>query len=141
MQKVSIIYVQLGFKYASVVIKQHSTKKGLSTLFSYNERKKVILFFLYQENSVHIFPPKRLQLLNQPIPKLDTWTGSNTIKHLHNNDVKEGASVDGKVNSEYLATGNLKNSHFELIEDNKNNQIEKKEKSEVEKNEEEGNHF
>lgn len=82
-----------------------------------------------------------MQLLNQPIPKLDTWTGSNTIKYLHNNDVKEGASLDGKVNSEYLATGNLKNSHSELIEDNKNSQIEKKEKSEVEINEEEGNHF
>ena len=100
-----------------------------------------MFFFSYQENSVHIFPPKRLQLLNQPIPKLDTWTGSNTIKHIHNNYVKEGTSVDGKESLEYPATENLKNSHTGLIEDKENNEIEKNEKSEIEINEEEGNHF
>ena len=116
-------------------------KKDFQGALAETKAKKVISFFIYQENSVHIFPPKRLQLLNQPTPKLDAWTGSNTIKQLHNNNVKEGTSVDSKENLEYPATENLKNSHSGFIEDIENNQVEKNEKSELEINEEEGNHF
>ena len=82
-----------------------------------------------------------MQLLNNPIPKLDPWTGSNTIKQLHNNNVKEGSSLDSKENLEYPATENLKNFYSGFIEDIENNQVEKNEKSELEINEEEGNHF
>ena len=116
-------------------------KKDFQGALAETKAKKVIFFFIYQENSVHIFPPKRLQLLNQPTPKLDAWTGSNTIKQLHNNNFKEGTSVDSKENLEYPATENLKNSNSGFIEDIENNQVEKNEKSELEINEEEGNHF
>ena len=116
-------------------------KKDFQGALAETKAKKVIFFFIYQENSVHIFPPKRLQLLNKPIPKLDPWTGSNTIKQLHNNNVKEGSSLDSKENLEYPATENLKNFYSGFIEDIENNQVEKNEKSELEINEEEGNHF